>query len=295
MKRLQSISLAAVLALALALGVAPGPAEAQLCSKPKKGCVVKKDIKKNAVDSSRVKNNSLKGADIKDGTLTGTDVQNNSLTGADVQDQSLSGTDFQDGGVGAADLAPGAESDTLADLGCSTDQVARSIDGAWDCVTGGASYVFISTNSIAGNVSLADMDAECEASAAAAGINTLPAGTYRAWLSTSAFDARDRLPPGPFYLTDGTLLALSKADLLDDSIFALIDLRSNKVKTLISATSVWTGTSSDGTHSGASCNGWSPSGTSGTRGNRTVKNAGWTQDVNSACDQLSLLYCFQVQ
>ncbi len=45
MRYVNSTNLAAALvASALAFGVAPGPAKAQLCSKPKKGCVVTNDI-----------------------------------------------------------------------------------------------------------------------------------------------------------------------------------------------------------------------------------------------------------
>ena len=107
------------------------------------------------------------------------------------------------------------DGDTAADLACGEDQVARFANGAWDCVTGGASYVFLASQIHDGAFTVAGWDDLCQMDAQDAG---LPAGTYRAWLSTSVRDARDLLPPGPFFRPDGLLVALSKADLFDERI-----------------------------------------------------------------------------
>ncbi len=101
---------------------------------------------------------------------------------------------------------------------------------------------------------------------------------------------------GPFHLTNGDLLAVSKADLQDGSIVNLINLRANPTQTTNAATGVWTGTKADGTASTNTCSDWTSDTATGTRGLRTQQNSTWTEDIlPSTCDQMFLLYCFQVQ
>lgn len=293
-----NLLLAIPLAFTLALGTLPRDAAAQSCSKPKKGCVVKKDLKKDAVDSSRVKNNSLKSKDIKDGTLTGGDFKARTLTGTQFQNGGLTGSDIEDGSIGATALAPNLDRDLMADLACGEDQVARFFDGAWDCVTGGAGYVFVSSVAHEGDFRESQWDGVCQADAMAAG---LPAGTYEAWLSTSLTDAKDMLPPGPFYLPpdsaapnpSGNLVALSKADLLDSIILRALDIEADGTA-LAAQNNVWTGTAPNGTRTANTCSDWTQTTGNATAGVTTGTGAAWT-NLNLGCFQSGRVYCFQVE
>ncbi len=163
----------------------------------------------------------------------------------------------------------------------------------------GGKVVFVTSSTHRGDLGgLAGADAICSARAAAA---SLP-GTYVAWLSTSTVDARDRLSePGSagFVRTDGALVAVSIADLLDGALQNPLEFDENGSGPSSFVDAVWTGTSSAGTGSGAYCSDWtsgSPVTGSGGKGLRTSTSGSWTQDGTLSCGTLAgaRLYCFEI-
>ena len=118
-------------------------------------------------------------------------------------------------------------------------------------------------------------------------------GTYRAWLSNENIDAKDRINDGVFVNINGTIIANSKADLLNGSIDAAIG-----------GGYVWTGTGPDGTNmifgnltAIPNCDEWTSSNQSltGGEGIAGYTNSYWTYYRNYNCNnQYRSLYCFQV-
>jgi hypothetical protein len=76
-----------------------------------------------------------------------------------------------------------------------------------------------------------------------------------AWLSDADNDARDRIADAEYQLVDGTIVATSKADLLDSSLLAAINLDETGT-TVSDITQSWTGTNADGTGSTRHCGYW---------------------------------------
>ncbi len=197
--------------------------------------------------------------------ITKRDLKGNAVTSGKVKNESLTGQDIKDGSIGAADLAPGAA---------------------------GGSYVFVSFTAGSGAFGLANWDAACDLEA---DTHNLPVGVYRAWLSTSTQDAGDILPPGPYYLPSGQLVAISKADLLDGRIAHPIDERPDGTGGLVGGRP-WTGTASDGTATVDTCTDWTTTAGNGTAGIIGPTTGGvWTNDVSITCTMNAALNCFQVQ
>jgi hypothetical protein len=115
---------------------------------------------------------------------------------------------------------------------------------------------------------LAGADAHCQALAQAAGIGNK---TWRAYLSTSSVDARDRIGSGPWYNTAGVMIAGSVAELHGDNnitnetaldengdtpaYLALVDGQAQRVgDTLVH--DILTGSNEDGTAHELTCDDW---------------------------------------
>lgn len=104
--------------------------------------------------------------------------------------------------------------------------------------------VFITSQVFNGNLGgLAGADAKCQQLATAAGLG----GTYKAWLSDSTTDARDRLTHAtvPYRLVDGTTVANDFTDLTDGSLDAPINRAENGT---VVGDRPWTGTDFAGEH-----------------------------------------------
>ena len=116
-------------------------------------------------------------------------------------------------------------------------------------------------------------------------------GTWKAWLSTSSVNAKDRIPDAEYRLVDGTtIVANNKADLLDGTI----DNRINKDEGSNSAaTIVWTGTETSGIVSPNHCNGWTSINTIGWFGSTTEADSRWTRLGIRSCTDNTRLYCFE--
>ncbi len=141
-------------------------------------------------------------------------------------------------------------------------------------------------------------DAICQ-EAAAGGL--VPAGTYHAIMSFPGLDARDRIVDAAYVRQDGVPVAASKADLLDGSLLAAIDLDESGQP---SATEVWTGSLADGTLDTnlTQCSGWSSSLSSdhqGTAGESSATDGRWLRSDLSFlspywCSDEKPIYCAQV-
>ena len=157
--------------------------------------------------------------------------------------------------------------------------------------------VFATSSSYQGNLGgLAGADAKCQERAAAAGLT----GIYKAWLSDSTTDARDRLTHGsrPYKLVDGTTIANNWADLTDASLLAPI----NKTESGgTPAMWTWSSTLTDGSKAGgAYCNDWTttdPSHLYGAFGVGRTDSSGeaWTHTPSGGwyCENYQVLYCFE--
>jgi hypothetical protein len=109
-------------------------------------------------------------------------------------------------------------------------------------------------------------DAHCQALAATAGAG---GKTWRAYLSTSSVDARDRIGDGPWYNADGAMIASDVEDLHDDPNLdgdTALTESGGKPNYLVGDPpapaaqplqhDILTGTSADGTASEMTCNNW---------------------------------------
>jgi len=156
---------------------------------------------------------------------------------------------------------------------------------------------FVTSLTYDGNLEgLAGADGICQSRATAAG---LPANTYKAWLSSSAEHAIDRLGAARGWVrVDGKPFADTKADIVAGKIFHPLRVDENgNFDNNIWGSSVWTGTKPDGTvHPTGTCNNWnSPdAGLEGTDGHDDGVSVAFTSTGASSCDSTSRLYCFGV-
>lgn len=136
---------------------------------------------------------------------------------------------------------------------------------------GNASFFVTSRNpGQGGNLGgLAGADAHCQALAEAAGIR---GKTWRAYLSTSTVDARDRIGTGPWYNVKGELIAQNLEQLHGDNnltnmtaidengdtpdYLVLVDGQAQRAVENSLVHDVLTGTTEDGTKHEATCNNW---------------------------------------
>jgi hypothetical protein len=137
---------------------------------------------------------------------------------------------------------------------------------------------------------LAAGDAICQARADAAALG----GTWRAWLSTSTSNIRDRIVGTEYRLVDGTtVVASSLNDLVDGTLANNID---HDETGALATSNVWTGTSDDGTASASTCGDWTNASGTGTYGANDLPTAsiGWSEQGTTSCGSNSLrLYCIE--
>ena len=156
----------------------------------------------------------------------------------------------------------------------------------------GNNYVFVTSTQQNGNLGgLAGADAICQARASSVG---LP-GTYRAWLSTTAVDAEARFfhSPSPYVLTDGTtVVANNWDDLVDGTLAEAITMTEQAI--LAVPRQSFTGSFSNGTHTGDDCNAWTSasSGLIGTISSNSF-TTNWSNTGTSSCATARSLYCIQ--
>jgi hypothetical protein len=133
-------------------------------------------------------------------------------------------------------------------------------------------------------------DAICQTHARNAGL----AGTYRAWLASSAGSAPSRLGNARGWRrVDGLPIADTVASLLGEPRFLYLLIVNERGQRTV-ATRVWTGTSADGSPSPNTCGDWTTQTGFGTVGNGRLASIGWTADHEVECALDEPLYCFGI-
>jgi hypothetical protein len=129
-------------------------------------------------------------------------------------------------------------------------------------------------------------DAICQTRALAGGLPH--PSSFRAWLSTTFFDAADRLADaGALKRPDGLAIATSKADLLDGEL--AVPITESELLTY-GVSNAWTGTRSDGLAGDFTCGDWTDGASSGDVG-ITHHLTSWSGGGEDICTHFAALYC----
>ncbi len=154
-----------------------------------------------------------------------------------------------------------------------------------------AKRVFVTSTTQTGNFGgLSGADALCQTRANAAGLGS----TWKAWLSTSSVNAKDRIADATYVRLDGVVVASNKADLIDGSITNAISIDEFGANNTFPG--VWTGTNTAGTVDGSlHCSSWSSTGSSGMLGRANQSDYRWTAECcgGVGCSNNYRLYCFE--
>jgi hypothetical protein len=224
----------------------------------------------------------------------------NSITGADayhVDHRTLGSLDGAslppdppvDGGPGVGDDALDASDSSTEDQRIPIDPDAKRV-----FVTAGYWYA-----TQLGGVDGAD--ALCRQAAKSAGLGDVP---WRAWISTAAQNAKDRIEHhGKYVRVDGHVVAKDFDELVSGTLQSAITIAENG--TIAAATldkaPVWTGTKADGTLAAAkssdNCEGYENTGSpvTGIVGSCIHKTAEWTNITAQSCSLYpARLYCFEL-
>jgi hypothetical protein len=136
-------------------------------------------------------------------------------------------------------------------------------------------------------------DAICQARATAAGLAN--AANFRAWLSDSSMDAKDRYTSdGPWVRPDGVKVAEDMADLTDGSLFTAIT--QDESGGYRGNTGAWTGTGTDGILTANICADWTDgtNAINGTGGRSSFAGRGWSDMDTRTCDStFEHLFCLE--
>jgi len=158
-------------------------------------------------------------------------------------------------------------------------------------------YVFVTDGQFDGSLGgLSGGDAKCQLSAERAGMP----GTYRAWLSSSQVDGRQRIEgEGPWRNRIGWTEAVvfgSKEELVQ---FPATAIRGTELGERVDDfptfdTYVWTGTLQNGVADGSDCNNWGNNNSDvvGLIGYANVDDGDWTEANGQYCNGEARLYCF---
>jgi hypothetical protein len=166
------------------------------------------------------------------------------------------------------------------------------------CGNGGPCVVFVSNDQFKANQigGLSGADSRCQEQAGQP-LCLVPTGVYKAWLSYNADSPQTRFThsPGPYVLVDGTRVANSFADLIDDEI--LQPIIKNQFGDFLGG-SVWTNTTTTGLAieqgDTGSCGGWVDPLQLGEVGLSQQFTSSWTDSgTTQECNEGWLLYCFQ--
>jgi hypothetical protein len=155
--------------------------------------------------------------------------------------------------------------------------------------TGGcqAPRAFITSTTYDGNLGgLSGADNKCQTQAGAAALG----GTWKAWLSSSSTDARERIPAMRYQTMNGGIITADGTNLYGGGLAA--DIASNEFNGSVSGTA-WTGTGTDGSKTTDRCSDWAATTGNGTVGNNS-STMQWTNDASPAsCAGMQRLYCFE--
>lgn len=151
---------------------------------------------------------------------------------------------------------------------------------------------FVTSATLSGNLGgLAGADAECASLASAA---SLPAGTYKAWLSTSTVNASSRLGSARgFVRPDGKPFADRVSDITAGTIYNPLSLDESGED--IGFQNIWTGTADDGTATTETCSDWTDGSNNsfGEEGSPTGGPGAWSDRGGAGgCASPEPFYCF---
>ncbi len=173
----------------------------------------------------------------------------------------------------------------------------NNFDGCSSTCTIDPSYkIFATSQKFNGNLSgLSGADLKCAVAARAGGFS--PNAKWKAWMSSSTTNAKDRLYNSllfGFRKTDGTMVANNWADLTDGSLDSPINLTEASVL-LTSIDSVWTGTIANGTKATNNCSNWTSTDLKkfGTAGLVSSTVIGWTERGTPKCSTTAHIYCIE--
>jgi hypothetical protein len=153
--------------------------------------------------------------------------------------------------------------------------------------------VFVTSSTWGGNLGgVLGADAKCQSLADGAGLS----GTYKAWLSSGAVSARERLTHSafPYALVTGDKVADDWADLTDGTLDHAINV--DQFGNAVTSNSVWTGTTTAGDEGFLwNCSGWYDAGPvmSGGYGRHDLSDGRWTNAQLDLCNVSNRLYCFE--
>jgi hypothetical protein len=144
-----------------------------------------------------------------------------------------------------------------------------------------------------GKTGVAAADAICQARAAAGSLEN--PSTFKAWISDSTMNAKDRFLSNVARVRpDGVKVADSLTDMLDSVLDSSINV--TELGDYVGNNAVWTATHPTGLLSGDSCSDWtSASASSSARtGSSYSSDSAWTLIFTSACSfASSRLYCIE--
>ena len=181
---------------------------------------------------------------------------------------------------------------------CCPGMTIASQRGGLCSLDSGERLVFVSSKDSTGNAGFDGADGLCTDVARGANL----AGTFHAWLSSRAVNARDRIgQQGAYVRVDGVTVQNSHADLINPqlSLLAPIALTEWGVERKVS---VWTGTNALGTMYtnpatpapvDLTCSGWSSTGGQGQTGTTVVEKPAWTASSPAACNSTRPFYCVE--
>lgn len=173
------------------------------------------------------------------------------------------------------------------DAGADAGEVDAGLDAG---SSASAKRVFVTSARFNGNLGgLGGGDDKCQAEADAA----LLMGTFRAWISTPAQNAIQRMADtGPWTLVDGTTLVFATREQMEQG--PSVPLNRNARGELV-ASAVWTGTIEDGTASDETCQSWTSGFTAdfAAVGSSAAADIGWTMTATQTCSGSAALYCFE--
>src|SRR5262249_2754300 len=120
-------------------------------------------------------------------------------------------------------------------------------------------------------------------------------GVWRAWLSTAAVNAIDRIAgAGPWLLPDRMTTVFASRGQLASGPAHAIDQLADGSSLAASSFPVWTGSTASGALATTTCLAWAvDQGATGRAGRLDGAGAAWTDDATLGCGTYAYLYCFE--
>lgn len=196
-------------------------------------------------------------------------------------------------GSPASDTGSAPPEASAPDASSVADVDGGACKGVADC----RRYVFVTSETFTGEDlgGAIAADQKCTLRAQVSGDPTIRTRKYKAWLSSTGFEASKRLTHGtrPYVLPDGTLLANDWAQLTAGSLFHAIDRDEGNAP--VAEGFVWTGTDIFGNATSSTCAGWSLNGVDnvGTVGRSDAIDSTWTNSGTKGCGTGYRLFCVE--